>query len=390
MSEKEEVATNKSVAVVGELTPENLKKIDEISNKYLHESISASSEMQKTMMIAAGLQQLEVIITDKVMAPIMTLMGTKLGFVTDRDKKEPKERYSMAQVKKVVIEGLLNGVYPYNNQLNIIAEGLYIAKNGYTYKISNLKEITDFKWEHELLDKVIGKNQIVAFKAKWKNNGVEDFLLRRRQPRPASRRPARRRSLVPRADTDAHARPARSATARARGMHRRQHCGGQADQPGGALRGRRHRYLEARPRRADAPARRDRSGAGDSVRRPRRHRGRAYRRRAGVSAPRLAARAESWPIRGTFTISRESRTEARVVVAEIADGDHVGRGECVPAARYGETVPQVMAQLDGARAAIAGGLDRDGLRRALPAGAARNALDCALWDLEAKRAGVPV
>ena len=82
-----------------------------------------------------------------------------------------------------------------------------------------------------------------------------------------------------------------------------------------------------------------------------------------------------------FTISRGSRTEAHVLTATISDGVHTGRGECVPYARYGETLDSVAAQIEGASV---------GSRAALydlPAGAARNALDCALWDLEAKRTG---
>lgn len=102
---------------------------------------------------------------------------------------------------------------------------------------------------------------------------------------------------------------------------------------------------------------------------------------------RLAARAERWPIRGRFTISRGAKTEAEVVVVEARAQGVRGRGECVPYPRYGETAEAVIR-------AIAA-LDPDGLTRArlqtlLPAGAARNALDCALWDLEAKRAGRPV
>jgi len=103
----------------------------------------------------------------------------------------------------------------------------------------------------------------------------------------------------------------------------------------------------------------------------------------------LAVASEVWPIRGSFTISRGSKTQAEVVVATVTDGTHAGRGECVPYARYGETVASVIAQIEGVAAAIADGLDRAGLQAALPAGAARNAVDCALWDLEAKRAGVP-
>jgi len=103
----------------------------------------------------------------------------------------------------------------------------------------------------------------------------------------------------------------------------------------------------------------------------------------------LTTRAETWPIAGTFTISRGAKTEAAVVVAELSDGTHRGRGECVPYARYGETVATVTAAIEAMRPRIAAGLDRAGLQQAMKAGAARNALDCALWDLEAKRTGKP-
>jgi L-Ala-D/L-Glu epimerase / N-acetyl-D-glutamate racemase len=84
-----------------------------------------------------------------------------------------------------------------------------------------------------------------------------------------------------------------------------------------------------------------------------------------------------------FTISRGSRTEAKVLTVRVHDGDHQGWGECVPYARYGETLESVEDQIGGLPPVF----DRDGLMDLLPAGAARNALDCALWDLEAKRAG---
>jgi L-alanine-DL-glutamate epimerase-like enolase superfamily enzyme len=87
-----------------------------------------------------------------------------------------------------------------------------------------------------------------------------------------------------------------------------------------------------------------------------------------------------------FTISRGARTNAEVVTVTLeADGAR-GRGECVPYARYGETTESVIAQIE----ATDPGISREALQRALPAGAARNALDCALWDLEAKRTGTPV
>jgi len=99
---------------------------------------------------------------------------------------------------------------------------------------------------------------------------------------------------------------------------------------------------------------------------------------------------EKWPIAGKFAISRGAKTTAEVVVAELADGRHRGRGECVPYARYGETVEAVAAAIQAMREPLAGGLGRMGLQERMPAGAARNALDCAFWDLEAKRTGTPV
>ncbi len=102
---------------------------------------------------------------------------------------------------------------------------------------------------------------------------------------------------------------------------------------------------------------------------------------------RLKVEIESWPIAGAFTISRGTRTEARVVVAAIEDGVHCGRGECVPYPRYGETVEGVAAGIGSLSEAIASRASRADLLQLLPAGAARNALDCALWDLEAKTTG---
>ena len=101
---------------------------------------------------------------------------------------------------------------------------------------------------------------------------------------------------------------------------------------------------------------------------------------------KLSVRIERWPLARAFAISRGAKTEAVVVVAELEDSDRGrGRGEAVPYARYGETPEGVLAAIEALRPALRDGLDRAALAAALPAGAARNALDCALWDLEAKR-----
>lgn len=109
-----------------------------------------------------------------------------------------------------------------------------------------------------------------------------------------------------------------------------------------------------------------------------------------ASSLTVTARIERWPIAGAFTISRGAKTEATVVVAEVTDGRHAGRGEGVPYARYGETPDAACAAILAMAAPLHRGLDRAALQQAMPPGAARNALDCALWDFAAKTHGVPV
>jgi L-alanine-DL-glutamate epimerase-like enolase superfamily enzyme len=111
--------------------------------------------------------------------------------------------------------------------------------------------------------------------------------------------------------------------------------------------------------------------------------------RPSVPYRRLTAVPRRFALARPFVISRGAKTEALVVVAELAQGDKRGRGECTPYARYGESVDSVLAQIETVRAALEAGADRVTLQSLLPPGAARNALDCALWDLDAKLTGVP-
>src|SRR5689334_2982453 len=102
---------------------------------------------------------------------------------------------------------------------------------------------------------------------------------------------------------------------------------------------------------------------------------------------RLEIRAERLALRAPFRISRGVKTHAEVVVAELSEGGALGRGECVPYPRYGETVASVSAELAEAGRRLAAGEGIEAALAALPAGAARNALDCALWDLVARQGG---
>lgn len=104
----------------------------------------------------------------------------------------------------------------------------------------------------------------------------------------------------------------------------------------------------------------------------------------------ISVEAERFPIAGIFTISRGSKTEAEVIICTISEGAHTGRGECVPYKRYGETMDGVRDAIQAISGRIADGISRAALLDAMPAGAARNAIDCALWDLEAKISGTSV
>ena len=97
----------------------------------------------------------------------------------------------------------------------------------------------------------------------------------------------------------------------------------------------------------------------------------------------VTAQRQDWPIARPFTISRGTKRTAEVIVATVTDGAFSGRGECVPYSRYGETTKDIVRMIEEFR----GPFDRAELANVLPAGAARNALDCALWDLAAKRSG---
>lgn len=107
-------------------------------------------------------------------------------------------------------------------------------------------------------------------------------------------------------------------------------------------------------------------------------------------ARQMIVAVERYPIAGTFTIARGSKTEAEVVTCSISETGFRGVGECVPYRRYGETIEGVVAEIERIRPLVEAGLDIPSLQREMPAGSARNAVDCALWDLAAKSSGRPV
>jgi len=105
---------------------------------------------------------------------------------------------------------------------------------------------------------------------------------------------------------------------------------------------------------------------------------------------KLILKTESWPVAGSFTISRSTLKDITVVTAEIRENYCAGRGECRPYARYDETPESVTRDIEGHRSAIEAGISLEDLQSLMPAGAARNAIDCALWDLKAQKTGQTV
>ena len=105
---------------------------------------------------------------------------------------------------------------------------------------------------------------------------------------------------------------------------------------------------------------------------------------------RLTVTRRAWPLARPLMTADGVQTAVDVVVAELSDGDSRGRGEAVPVRRYGESIDSVVAAIDAMKGAVFSGLNRDSLQHALPPGAARNALDCAFWDIDAKRAYLSV
>ena len=105
---------------------------------------------------------------------------------------------------------------------------------------------------------------------------------------------------------------------------------------------------------------------------------------------KLTVKDESWPLKTSFQIARGSKNSAETVTVTLSDGGHKGRGECLPYRHYGETVEDTMATIKSMSGQLDEGLNRLELQKALPPGAARNALDCAFWDLEAKQQGVRI
>ena len=109
-----------------------------------------------------------------------------------------------------------------------------------------------------------------------------------------------------------------------------------------------------------------------------------------MSLPSVCVRHESWPLARPFVIARGAITEVEVVVVEITRAGCTGRGESCPVPHYGESTAGVLAQVTGIAARISAGESWNELHDIMPAGAARNAVDCAIWDLQAKELLLPV
>lgn len=160
------------------------RKIDEIAAKALEIFNGADMDFEKELAVAQAMTDMRALLTPQAMAPVMALMNSPLGFLTDRDPKNQDRNgnamtpYGVDVVRDCVIESKLRGYHVVGNEFNIISGRFYAAKNGIRRKVTTFKGVTDFKDTYEV-PRVIGdKGAIVKCRAVWKKDGIADALDR--------------------------------------------------------------------------------------------------------------------------------------------------------------------------------------------------------------------
>lgn len=156
-------------------------KIDQITNSAM-EIFSQAHSFEKSLSVATAIVDLRAALTDDVMKPIMALMNSPLGFMTDRgpqaQREDSKTPYTMEQVRECYIEASLRGLYPVGNEFNIIQGRCYAALNGLRRKVMSFNGISDFKDAYEVPRLIGDKGAIVIAKATWKIAGKADEITR--------------------------------------------------------------------------------------------------------------------------------------------------------------------------------------------------------------------
>lgn len=178
---KQEIAqTSRALALPSE---EKIKELDELAHKYGGLLATNETPFHASLHLALAMNQLRSKLTAEVMEPMMALMNTPLGFLTDRTGKpnargETKPLYDVTIVRDCLIEGLLRGFMPVNNEINIIASRCYPAKNGLSRKVKQYPGLTEYKDSFTVPRISEGKGAVIACRASWKLNGKEDQIER--------------------------------------------------------------------------------------------------------------------------------------------------------------------------------------------------------------------
>ncbi len=151
------------------------------ANQQLIEATRSGNEMAKGLIMARAIRQLKELLTKSVMADVMQLMNTPLGFKTDRsfgakDKDgKPVEPYNELVIRDVMVQALIKGVRPTGNELNVIAGQLYVTKEGFERLLKEYPGLTNLKVQIGV-PMLVGEGALVPAKANWKLNGVADEL----------------------------------------------------------------------------------------------------------------------------------------------------------------------------------------------------------------------
>lgn len=161
---------------------EKIARLDELAKQYDGLLVEAETPFSASLSLATAMGQLRELLTPDVMAPVMQLMNSPLGFLTDRTgrpnaKGEVKPPYDVSVVRDCLIEGILRGFAPVNNEINIIAGRCYLAKNGLSRKVKNFPGLTEYK-DGFTVPRTSEKGAVIACWASWKIGGQEHRIER--------------------------------------------------------------------------------------------------------------------------------------------------------------------------------------------------------------------
>jgi len=164
------------VLLIDPILSQTTDLLDQVTDSYRAAIAATAGHLRRAMLLARGIAELRKLLDDKLMAHVLPLMNSPLGFKTDRPNKRNEKPYSMTEVRDCLIAALLNGFYPVNNEFNIISGQFYGALNGYKRKVEEVDGITDLRVAPGVPLTHNGQT-VVRVAASWRLNGIAKQLI---------------------------------------------------------------------------------------------------------------------------------------------------------------------------------------------------------------------